>query len=57
MDDQAAKFAAMDLALDQERNYEKRGSILDERLPHRFGNRKQRRKMQSEVRKLMKNSA
>jgi hypothetical protein len=32
---------------------ERRGSIRDEKLPHRFGNRKQRRKLQSEVRKLM----
>ena len=35
---------------------ERRGSILDDRLPHRFGNRKQRRKMQTEVRKLMHSS-
>ena len=29
-----------------------RGSILDERLPTRFGNRKTRRKLQSEIRKI-----
>lgn len=28
------------------------GSILDPRLPHRFGNRAKRRKLQSQIRKL-----
>ncbi len=31
---------------------DREGSITDEKLPHRFGNRKQRRKMQSEIKKL-----
>lgn len=28
------------------------GSILDEKLPHRFGNRRTRRKLQSQIRKI-----
>jgi hypothetical protein len=47
-----------ELELDRIHEHEqRRESILDERLPHRFGNRKRRRKLQSEVRKLMKNSS
>ena len=29
-----------------------RGSILDEKLPHRFGNRSKRRKLEAQIRKL-----
>ena len=28
------------------------GSILDEKLPHRFGNRSKRRKLEAQIRKL-----
>lgn len=37
---------------DQPSYRESEGRITDPRLPHRFGNRKQRRKMQSEIRKI-----
>ena len=41
-----------EMSLDTIHDGERQGSILDEKLPHRFGNRKRRRKLEAEIRKL-----